>query len=75
MKKGEKGTELHTHSAPVITSLGCLGSPGKDLCEIRRSEGHLKVIPQNWSRNKRARQESAQEKLGISSCMKLAMAK
>lgn len=74
MKKGEKDTELHTHSAPVITSLGCLDSPGKDLCEIRRPEGHLKVIPQNWSRNKRAGQESAQEKLGISSYMKLAMA-
>lgn len=43
--------------------------------KIRRSEGHLKVIPQNWSRNKRAGQESeAQEKLGISSCVKLVMA-
>lgn len=43
--------------------------------KIRRSEGHLMVIPQNCNGNKRAGQESeGQEKLGISSCMKLAMA-
>lgn len=33
--------------------------------KIRRSEGHLKVIPQHWSRSKRAGQESeAQKKAG-----------
>lgn len=30
--------------------------------KIRRSEGHLKVIPQDWSRNKRAGQESEVQK-------------
>lgn len=40
--------------------------------KIRRSEGHLKAIPQNGSRNKRAGQEAAHEKLGVSCCMKLA---
>lgn len=43
--------------------------------KIRRSEGHLEVIPQSWSKNKRAGQESeAQEKLEVSSSMKLGMA-